>query len=216
MRHAILAFLSLVLFAAATETSFCIPDAPNRPIMLVLFHGCQDGASSRDWTPLTDALPPGFAVVAPELPRIEAEGDNTAWMAAWRRHGTAAVDEAFRRARSEHPGAFVVAGGAGCGGFFALIGVERHDVDAFFTLSGLSDEAQRECLEARRIAVLGIASREDGEVPARVDRIVRSGGPGSLLQLYPGRAHGTAILIGAPARSGEIVDWIRARTKPPA
>src|SRR4030095_12640004 len=106
MRRAMLAFPALGLFSAAT--SFRIAAAPNRPVVLVLFHGCQDGASSKDWTPLTDALPPGFAVVAPELPRIEAEGDNTAWMAAWRRHGTAAVDEAFRRARSEHPGAFVV------------------------------------------------------------------------------------------------------------
>jgi hypothetical protein len=179
--------------------------------VLVLFHGCHDGASSRDWKPLRDALPPGFSMIAPETPRIEADGDNTAWMAAWRQGGTDLVDQAFARAGREHPGAFVVAAGAGCGGFFALIGAERHSVDALVTLSGLSDDAQRKRLMQLRTPVLGVASSEDGKVPARVEEIVRSGGPGSSFRQYPGKAHGAAILDGNPARGKEIVTWLRER-----
>ena len=186
-------------------------DAAGGDVVLVLFHGCHDGASSKDWAPLRNALPAGYAIVAPELPRIEADGDNTVWMAAWRKRGTAVVDEAFARAKAEHPGAFVVAGGAGCGGFFALIGVERHAVDAFLTLSGLSDEAQRARLTARRTPVLGIASKNDGPVPTRVEEIVRSGGPGSSFELYPGKAHGTAILSTSRGSAVEIARWLVER-----
>ena len=183
--------------------------------MLILFHGCHEGASSKDWKPLTEALPSGFRVIAPELPRIEADGDNTAWMAAWRKHGTAAVDEAFARARHDAPDAYAVVGGAGCGGFFALIGAERHDVNALVTLSGLSDEAQRARLAARRTPVLGVASKNDRDVPGRVEAIVEAGGPGSKLEIYPGEAHGTAILATRSGASGDIVRWIRERMSSP-
>jgi hypothetical protein len=188
-------------------------EAAGREIVLVLFHGCHEGASSKDWKPLQDALPQEMAVIAPELPRIEADGDNTAWMAAWRKEGTAAVDQAFARARSEHPGAFVVAGGAGCGGFFALIGAERHPVDAVVTLSGLSDEAQRSRLTSRRIPVLGMASKDDGNVPQRVQVIVEAGGPGSEMKTFPGKAHGTAILTGQPVSVSDVVRWSRERAE---
>ncbi len=193
----------------------------HRPeVALVLFHGCHAGASTRDWLPLQKALPPGFGrVIAVDLPGhgeaggkpIEADGDNAAWMAAWREHGTAVVDRAFARARAEAPGAFVVSGGAGCGGFFALIGAERHDVEAVVTLSGLSDAAQRARLSSRKIPVLGMASKEDRDVPARVEAIVDAGGTGSLLKIFPGRAHGIAILAEEAAAPGEIVRWITER-----
>lgn len=209
MRRAILALAALGLIAAAFHPGA----ASEREIVLVLFHGCHEGAASKDWKPLQEALPSGFAVLAPELPRIEADGDNAAWMAAWRREGTATVDEAFARARAEHPGAFLVSGGAGCGGFFALIGAERHDVDAVLTLSGLSDEAQRSRLTAKRIPVLGMASKDDGSVPARVAAIVRAGGPGSEMKTLPGKAHGTAILEGHAIAVSEVVEWLRARRR---
>jgi len=186
--------------------------ATERGAVLVLFHGCDERASSADWKPLRDALPPGITVVAPELPKIEAEGDNTVWMAAWRQHGTATVDRAFADARRQNPKGFLIAGGAGCGGFFALIGAERHDVDAVLTLSGLSDEAQRARLTARRTPVLGIASKDDRDVPARVEAIVRAGGEGSVLKIYPGSAHGTAILTGGRAAPGDVRRWIEERT----
>ena len=186
--------------------------ATERDAVLVLFHGCHEGASSADWKPLRVALPPGFTVVAPELPKIEAEGDNTVWMAAWRQHGTATVDRAFAQARKQNPKALLLAGGAGCGGFFALIGAERHDVDAVLTLSGLSDEAQRARLTARATPVFGMASKDDGRVPARVEEIVRSGGPGSSFDLYPGKAHGSAILEAEPKAVAEIVRWLRERS----
>ena len=189
--------------------------AAEREVVLVLFPGCHESASSADWKVLRDALPAHFTAVTPELPKIEAEGDNTAWMAAWRRHGAETVDRAFAEARRKKPGAFLVAGGAGCGGFFALMGAERHDVDAVITLSGLSDEAQRKRLTQRRTPVLGLASKDDGQVPSRVELIVRRGGPGSLFQEYPGKAHGTAILEGAPERARSIVRWVQARSAPP-
>ncbi len=186
-------------------------EAAGREIVLVLFHGCHEGASSRDWKPLEDVLPEGMVLVAPELPRIEAEGDNTAWMAAWRQGGTTVVDQAFARARSDHPGAFVVAGGAGCGGFFALMGAERHFVDGLVTLSGLSDDAQRSRVTSQGTPVLGMASKNDGKVPDRVETIVVAGGPGSEMKMFPGKAHGTAILKEQPASVTDIVRWIRER-----
>ena len=186
-----------------------------RETVVILFPGCHEGASSRDWKPLQNVLPAGFTVVTPELPRIEADGDNTVWMAAWRKEGAATVDRAFAEARKRSPKAFLVAGGAGCGGFFALLTAERHDVDAVVTLSGLSDEAQRKRLRGRRTPVLGLASADDGAVPARVEEIVRWGGPGSLFYSYPGKAHGTALLEGAPDRSRAIVRWIQARPTAP-
>ena len=203
-RLAAVALASLAAAGAAAR-------AAEREVVIVLFHGCHEGASSADWKPLRNVLPAGLTAITPELPKIEAEGDNTAWMAAWREHGTATVDRAFAEARRQSPKAFFVAGGAGCGGFFALLGAERHDVDAVVTLSGLSDEAQRKRLQARRTPVLGMASEDDGQVPARVEEIVRWGGPGSLVHLFPGKAHGTAILVGAPDRARTIVKWVRAR-----
>jgi dienelactone hydrolase len=206
-----LAAIALAGLAAAGSPA----RAAEREVVLVLFHGCHEGASSADWKSLRKALPENFTAVTPELPKIEADGDNTVWMAAWRKHGVATVDRAFADARKRDPKAFLVAGGAGCGGFFALMGAERHDVDAFFTLSGLSDEAQRKHLMQRRTPVLGVASKEDGQVPARVEEIVRRGGPGSLFHSYPGKAHGTAILDGEPARAKAIVSWIRLRAQTP-
>jgi pimeloyl-ACP methyl ester carboxylesterase len=209
------------LLAAAASTA---ETGPPRETVLILFHGCHAGASSRDWRPLRDALPPGFArVIAVDLPGhgeaggqpIEAEGGNDAWMAAWRTHGTAVVDRAFARARSEAPDAFVAAGGAGCGGFFALIGAERHDVDALFTLSGLSDAAQRARLTSRKTPVLGVASKNDRDVPVRVEDIVRAGGEGSALKVYPGKAHGTAILSEEPSSPGDVVRWLQERAAGP-
>ena len=198
---------------AAVGSVGSVAQAAEGEVVLVLFHGCHEGASSADWKPLRDALPPGFTVVAPELPKIEAEGDNTAWMAAWRQHGTATVDRAFAEARKQNPKAFLMAGGAGCGGFFALIGAERHDVDARASrCPGLSDEAQRARLTARRTPVLGIASKDDRDVPARVEAIVRAGGEGSVLKIYPGSAHGTAILTGDKAAPGDVRRWIVERT----
>ncbi len=213
------AILAGVLLAAGGARSA----TPTRAV-LVLFHGCHDGASSRDWQPLLGALPPSAKAIAVDLPghgsaggaKIEADGDNTAWMAAWRARGTTVVDEAFARARKEAPGAFVVAVGAGCGGFFALMGAERQDVGAVVTLSGLSDERQRERLTSRQTPVLGMASRDDRDVPARVEAIVESGGPGSALKLYPGAAHGTAILAGAPGSVGDIARWVEERALKPA
>jgi hypothetical protein len=202
-----LAAIALAGLAAAGSAA----RAAEREVVLVLFHGCHEGASSADWKPFRDTLPPGFRAVTPELPKIETEGDNTVWMAAWRKHGAASVDRAFAEAREQSPKAFLVAGGAGCGGFFALLGAERHDVDAVLTLSGLSDEAQRKRLAARRTPVFGVASKDDGGVPARVEEIVRWGGPGSLFHLYPGKSHGTAILSGAPDRARTIVKWVQAR-----
>ena len=190
--------------------------AAEREVVLVLFHGCHEGASSADWKPLREALPSGFTVVAPELPKIEAEGDSTVWMTAWRRHGTATVDRAFAEARKQNPKAFLVAGGAGCGGFFALIGAERYEIDALVTLSGLSDEAQRMRLTARRTPVFGGASKNDRDVPARVEAIVRSGGEGSTFHPYPGDAHGTAILAGRKDAAPEIVRWIHERSASPS
>jgi len=200
---------AVVVFLAAAGSA---AQATERGAVLVLFHGCHEGASSLDWKPFRDALPPGITVVAPELPKIEAEGDNTVWMAAWRQHGTATVDRAFADARRQNPKGFLIAGGAGCGGFFALIGAERHDVDAVLTLSGLSDEAQRARLTARRTPVLGIASKDDRDVPARVEAIVRAGGEGSVLKIYPGSAHGTAILTADGAAPGDVRRWIEERT----
>jgi alpha-beta hydrolase superfamily lysophospholipase len=198
----------------------------SRPkVALVLFHGCHAGASSRDWLPLEKALRPGFArVIALDLPGhgqaggkpIEAEGNNDAWMAAWREHGTGVVDRAFARARAEAPGALVVAGGAGCGGYFALIGAQRHDVKAVLTLSGLSDAAQRQHLTSKKIPVLGVASKGDRDVPARVDAIVRAGGEGSALKLYPGSAHGTAILTEQGGSVGDVLQWIEERSAGPS
>jgi len=193
------------------------------PLVLLLFHGCHPDASSRDWQPLLGAIPPAAKVIAVDLPghgeaggaKIEAEGDNTAWMAAWRAQGTAVVDRAFARQKAEAPGAFVVAVGAGCGGFFALMGAERHAVDAVVTLSGLSDAAQRERLTSRGTPVLGIASKGDRDVPARVEAIVRAGGRGSALKLYPGAAHGTAILAATPESVTEIVRWLQERVAKP-
>jgi len=208
-RRKIARLAGAVLAAVAALGSVgSVARAGESEVVLVLFHGCHEGASRADWKPLRDALPPGFTVVAPDLPKIEAEGDNTVWMAAWRQHGTATVDRAFAEARKQNPNAFVVAGGAGCGGFFALIGAERHEVDAVLTLSGLSDEAQRARLTARRTPVLGIASKDDRNVPARVDAIVRAGGEGSVLKIYPGSAHGTAILTGDKAAPGDVRRWI--------
>jgi pimeloyl-ACP methyl ester carboxylesterase len=201
------AFL-LLLLALLSRTE---AEAIDSKIVVILFHGCGEGDSSRDWKPLLDSLPPDFVAIVPELPRIEADGDNTVWMAAWRQHGTATVDEAFARAASEHPGAFVVAGGAGCGGFFALVGAERHPVDAVLTLSGLSDDAQRELLTSKRIPVLGMASKDDGSVPARVDAIVGAGGPGSEMRTFAGKAHGTRILRESPEAVSDAVAWVRAR-----
>ena len=142
---------------------------------------------------------------------IEANGGNAAWMKAWREEGTGVVDRAFARARAETPGAFLVAGGAGCGGYFALIGAQRHDVKAVLTLSGLSDAAQRAHLTSKKIPVLGVASKGDRDVPARVEAIVRAGGEGSALKLYPGSAHGTAILTEEGVSVGDIVRWIEQR-----
>ena len=165
-------------------------------------------------------MPPGFArVIAVDLPGhgqaggkpIEADGDNNAWMAAWREQGTGVVDRAFARARAEAPGALLVVGGAGCGGYFALIGAERHDVKAVVTLSGLSDAAQRAHLTSKKIPVLGLASKRDRDVPARVEAIVRAGGKGSALELYPGSAHGTAILTEKGASVGDVLRWIEQR-----
>ena len=203
-----MALLGLAALGAAAR-------AAEREVVLILFHGCHEGASSADWKILSYALPAGFTAITPELPKIEAEGDNTAWMAARRQHGAATVDRAFAEARRTKPTAFLVAGGAGCGGFFALMGAERHDVDAVLTLSGLSDSAQRKHLTQRRTPVLGIASKDDGQVPARVEAIVRSGGPGSVFQEYAGKAHGTELLTGEPGRTRAIVSWLQARVANP-
>lgn len=221
------AFLAAVL--AALTGAGAVGEAPGaatapRGLVLVLFHGCHPDASSRDWKPLLDATAPGSAtVVAVDLPghgnaggaKIEADGDNAAWMAAWRKQGVATVDAAFARARAEKPGAFLVSAGAGCGGFFALMGAERFDVDAVVTISGLSDERQRERLTSRGTPVLGMASKEDRDVPARVQAIVSSGGPGSTLKLWAGTAHGTAILASNPGAATEIVRWLRERVAKP-
>ena len=217
MRRSMLVLAALGLNAATVTVVASLLDgltaAPaEREVVLVLFHGCHEGASSRDWKPLRDALPASIPSVAPELPHVEADGDNTAWMAAWRQGVTATVDKAFARARAEHPGAFIVVGGAGCGGFFALIGAERHDVDAILTLSGLSDETQRARLTSRRTPVLGMASKDDGSVPARVEAIVQAGGPGSEMKTFPGKAHGTAILERSASSVIEVVAWVRARS----
>jgi dienelactone hydrolase len=205
-----LAAIAFAFLAAAGASARGAP-AAERAVVMVLFHGCHEGASSADWKPLRDALPAGFHAIAPELPKIEAEGDNAAWMAAWRKHGTATIDRAFAEARQASPTAFLVAAGSGCGGFFALLAAQTLEVDAVVTLSGLSDEGQRERLAERRTPVLGVASRDDGTVPARVEEIVRSGGPGSHFDLYPGNAHGTAILEGRPERAKAIVGWVQAR-----
>jgi dienelactone hydrolase len=208
------AVLAALTFAFGLGSVLAAEDAA-RETVLILFPGCHEGASSKDWKPLQNALPPGFTVIAPELPRIEADGDNTVWMAAWRQGGAATVDGAFAEARKRNPKAFLVAGGAGCGGFFALLTAERHDVDAVVTLSGLSDDAQRKRLRRRRTPVLGLASADDDGVPARVEEIVRWGGPGSLFYSYPGKAHGTALLDGKPDRSRAIVRWVQARATAP-
>ncbi len=193
--------------------------AAPRPFVVVLFHGCHPDASRRDWRPLIDALPPEAKAIAVDLPghgeaggaRIEADGDNTAWMAAWREQGAPTVETAFARAKAEAPGAFLVAAGAGCGGFFALMGADRYEVDAIVTISGLSDGPLLERLTSRRTPVLGIASKADRDVPARVEAIVRSGGPGSALKVYPGAAHGTAILAALPASVADLLAWVRLR-----
>jgi dienelactone hydrolase len=211
-RKVVLAVLSVLLVTRRGPA-----EPPKAEAVLVVFHGCHEGASSRDWKPLEDELPSSFRIIAPELPRIEADGDNTAWMAAWRKNGTAVVDRAFARARQDAPDAFLVAGGAGCGGFFALIGAERHDLGAVVTLSGLSDAAQRDRLASRRPPVLGVASKNDRDVASRVEAIVKAGGPGSRLEVYPGDAHGTAILASQPGSAAEIVRWVRERAteRPP-
>jgi hypothetical protein len=61
------------------------------------------------------------------------------------------------------------------------------------------------------LAVFGIHSEQDFGASSMRTVAQRSKHPQSVLKMYPGSDHGTAIFTSHPELKGELVKWLQAR-----
>jgi len=191
---------------------------------VLLFHQC-----TRDraiWSDLATTLANSGNQVLVVNPRGVGDSEGKPWdydgvpdhaLAYWRSHWSDDAEAAYQwlKSRRDVEREKVVAMGAGCGSFLAMLTAERHYPvvrDAVF-FSDFDDPQSRQFLEkSPRLAILSMVSERDPMSFTAAKEIQRvSNNPASRLLTYPEHAHGYELVERHPELMSVVVKWVNAQ-----
>jgi dienelactone hydrolase len=135
----------------------------------------------------------------------------------WRKNWSDDAESAYQWLTSR-PGVErdnIVAMGAGCGSFLAMVTAERHypSVRNAVFFSDFDDAASKQFLSASpQVAILSIVSEQDPMSFTAANEMHRlSKNPSNRLLLYPEKAHGFGLLEQHPELAPTVAAWVRSR-----
>jgi len=191
---------------------------------LLIFHQC-----SRDrviWERIVTALARSGRHVLVLNPRGIGDSQGAQWdydgnlnhaLDYWRKNWSADAESAYQWLIAQ-PGVQqdnVVAAGAGCGAFLALLTAERHypAVRSTVLFSDFDDDSTRRFLaSAPRLAILSAVSEQDPMSFTAAKEIHQiSHNAANRLLTYPEQAHGFRLMENHPELESTLIEWLEAR-----
>ena len=195
---------------------------PGRGILL--FHQC-----SRDrlvWDDLATALANFGDHVLVLNPRGIGDSAGAQWdydgnldhaLEYWRKNWGGDAESAYQwlLAQPDVEPDNIIAMGAGCGSFLALLTAERHypAVRNAVFFSGFDDARSREFLRnSPRLSLFSIVSEQDPmSLSAAKQMHLLSQNPANRLQTYAPHAHGFGLLEQHPELMTVVLNWVKSR-----
>jgi len=191
---------------------------------LLLFHQC-----SRDrviWDRFATMLARSGQHVLVLNPRGIGDSQGAQWdydgslhhaLDYWRKNWSADAESAYQWLIAQ-PGVQrdnVIAAGAGCGAFLALLTAERHypSVRSTVFFSDFDDDSTRKFLaSAPRLAILSAVSEQDPMSFTAAKEIHQiSHNAANRLLTYPEQAHGFRLMENHPELESTLIEWLEAR-----
>jgi alpha-beta hydrolase superfamily lysophospholipase len=191
---------------------------------LLIFHQC-----SRDrliWERFVTTLARSGRHVLVLNPRGIGDSQGAQWdydgslehaLDYWRKNWSADAESAYQWLIAQ-PGVQrdnVIAAGAGCGAFLALLTAERHypTVRSVVFFSDFDDDSTRKFLAgASRLAIFSAVSEQDPMSFAAAKEIHQiSHNPANRLLSYPEQAHGFRLMENHPELEATLIEWLEER-----
>jgi dienelactone hydrolase len=193
---------------------------------LLLFHQCSRDRLIWDRFALTLARSGWHVLVL--SPRGIGDSQGAQWdydgdldhaLDYWRKNWSADAESAYQWLISQ-PGVQkdnVVAAGAGCGAFLALLIAERHypTVRSVVFFSDFDDDSTRKFLaSAPQLAILSAVSEQDPMSFTAAKEIHQlSHNAANRLLTYPEQAHGFRLMENHPELESAVLEWLETRRK---
>jgi len=197
--------------------------AEKRGPAVLFFHQCSRQRAL--WTPLSSQMIQlGYHVLVVSPRGTEDSGGEqwdydgsldhalTYWREKW---GTDAAD-AFQWLVSQPKvdRSKVVAAGAGCGAFMAILAAEQHpEIKRLVQLSGFEDRDTRAYVaRTPALAIFNVASAQDSMSAAATETLKRvSKNPASEFTVYPEKGHGISLVERYPGIQTALINWLKAK-----